>query len=346
MAGLLSFKLAPGVRVSASSRGVRARLGPRAARVHVGGGRTGVSTGAGPFTAYQSTGSSARPRTIKAPSGLTPAQAERFHRAEAVRAEFARLDGLHRAEFTTVTREVASAPALPPFLKLYLTAEKQSLTGVSLWDRPARRAAKAAAHELAERWAGDLQVLAEQDRRARQDAIDAHWAGLEMNDPITVTRTLAGVFADQGRRVRVAGVHDADAGLLVSVPGLGIVPEQKPAVTPAGAPTLHKLSATERNEWYAQVVAAHLLLVAKEAFAHAAGLAAVRAIAVDGAGIPIVAARITRQGMRSASWRDRAWPVLFGMAPDLRCDVRGRTRELRTIDLRADECFGPLLLAE
>src|SRR6476659_4494305 len=45
-----SVRIAPGVRVRASSRGVRTSLGPRAARVHVGGGRTGFSTGVGPVT--------------------------------------------------------------------------------------------------------------------------------------------------------------------------------------------------------------------------------------------------------------------------------------------------------
>ena len=40
-----SVKIAPGVRVRASSRGIRTSIGPRAARLHVGGGRTGFSTG-------------------------------------------------------------------------------------------------------------------------------------------------------------------------------------------------------------------------------------------------------------------------------------------------------------
>jgi hypothetical protein len=59
-----SVKLAPGVRVGASSRGVRTSLGPRAARVHVGAGRTGFSTGAGPVS-YATTVArgSSRPRT-------------------------------------------------------------------------------------------------------------------------------------------------------------------------------------------------------------------------------------------------------------------------------------------
>src|SRR3954470_404569 len=47
-----SVKLAPGVRIRASSRGVRTSIGPRAARIHVGGGRAGFSTGAGPVSYY------------------------------------------------------------------------------------------------------------------------------------------------------------------------------------------------------------------------------------------------------------------------------------------------------
>src|SRR4051794_40061444 len=51
------IRIMPGVRISASSRGIRAGIGPRAARVHVGAGRTGFSSGVGPFTYYTSGGS-------------------------------------------------------------------------------------------------------------------------------------------------------------------------------------------------------------------------------------------------------------------------------------------------
>ena len=61
-------RIAPGLRISASSRGIRAGIGPRAARIHVGSGRTGFSTGAGPLTYYTSAGRrrtrAARPRAI------------------------------------------------------------------------------------------------------------------------------------------------------------------------------------------------------------------------------------------------------------------------------------------
>src|SRR3954470_19384350 len=57
-----SLKLAPGVRVRASSRGIRTSVGPRAARVHVGGGRSGFSTGVGPVGYYTSVSGSSRQR--------------------------------------------------------------------------------------------------------------------------------------------------------------------------------------------------------------------------------------------------------------------------------------------
>ena len=47
-----SVRITKDVRVSASESGVRLHVGPRVARLHVGGGRTGVSTGDGPFRVY------------------------------------------------------------------------------------------------------------------------------------------------------------------------------------------------------------------------------------------------------------------------------------------------------
>ncbi len=48
------IRLAPGVKVRLGRRGARWSIGPRAARIHTGGGGgTGVSTGAGPVTWYR-----------------------------------------------------------------------------------------------------------------------------------------------------------------------------------------------------------------------------------------------------------------------------------------------------
>ena len=40
-------------RFRISKRGFRVRVGPRIARLHIGAGGTGVSSGFGPFTAYK-----------------------------------------------------------------------------------------------------------------------------------------------------------------------------------------------------------------------------------------------------------------------------------------------------
>ncbi|MEV6371484.1 DUF4236 domain-containing protein [Micromonospora musae] len=68
-----SIKLAPGVRIRASSRGIRTSVGPRVARVHVGAGRTGVSIGIGPVGFYPSLGGCAR-RSSRS-RGTTPSTA-------------------------------------------------------------------------------------------------------------------------------------------------------------------------------------------------------------------------------------------------------------------------------
>lgn len=73
----MSFKVAPGVRVRASSRGISAGVGPRAARVHVGPRGVGVSTGVGPFSAYSHLGGGGKStrRVATRPVGRGPTQA-------------------------------------------------------------------------------------------------------------------------------------------------------------------------------------------------------------------------------------------------------------------------------
>lgn len=106
---------------------------------------------------------------------------------------------------------------------------------------------------------------------------------------------------------------------------------------------LNQMTKTERNEWYAQVVASYLLLAAKEAFAHAPGLAGARVVAVGGEGT-WVAARVERSRLGPADWRGPAWPILAQVSSVLRFEVRGRTKDLVTIDLRGDDIFGPVVV--
>lgn len=67
-----SFKVAPGVRVTASSRGLSSSFGPRAARVHVSNRGVGVSSGVGPVSTYSRLGGKQR-RSARSPGSRTSA---------------------------------------------------------------------------------------------------------------------------------------------------------------------------------------------------------------------------------------------------------------------------------
>lgn len=112
-----SFKVAPGVRVRASSRGIRTSVGPRAARVHFGSGRTALSTGAGPVTFYTRVGSG--PRRSPSVSSYQRQQAAyarqqakeaKAQQARELAAAFQSILGLHREEFPPAA-PAAAAPS-------------------------------------------------------------------------------------------------------------------------------------------------------------------------------------------------------------------------------------------
>src|SRR5690348_3121219 len=95
-----SIRVAPGVRVRASSRGIRTSIGPRAARLHVGAGSPGISTGVGPVGFYQSLGGgrSRAPRASASAAGRSLAEAKAGLAEELSRA-IAEVQGLHRQTF-------------------------------------------------------------------------------------------------------------------------------------------------------------------------------------------------------------------------------------------------------
>jgi hypothetical protein len=206
-----SVKLAPGVRVRVSSHGVRAGVGPRIARVHVGTGRTGFSSGLGPVSVYGTVGGKRRRkstgRSAGRPSGAAlerQAAAARRAQAEADKAtEAQRLAGifqeiisLHRHNFPPVERPAAPMPDLPDPDAVREWHEKNALRGVGMFDRHRRAEARqyvaqAAQAELNDRWR-----QAQAEHAHAQQELDTQWARLTGNDPDTVLATLAEAFED------------------------------------------------------------------------------------------------------------------------------------------------------
>src|SRR3712207_2937276 len=135
-----SIKIAPGVRVRASSRGVRTSIGPRAARLHVGGGRTGFSTGVGPVGYYTTLGGGSRGRRSTAPrrpsAGSYQRQLAASSAAAAKAEEAQRLAGLfqglldiHREAFQPAQPPVAPPPPAPDADAIRAHHRKGALAG-------------------------------------------------------------------------------------------------------------------------------------------------------------------------------------------------------------------------
>ncbi|WP_180356228.1 DUF4236 domain-containing protein [Streptomyces sp. GP55] len=151
-----SFKIAPGVRVRASSRGVRTSVGPRAARIHVGAGRAGISTGAGPVGAYTSLGGGRRPKGM---SGQTPTAGRQAAQGEGQAAATAlhQNDDRHRARFAPVERPVLGPPDPPDEGEIRRCHERAALQGIGRFQHAARTKAKhqaavSAAAEVKDEW--------------------------------------------------------------------------------------------------------------------------------------------------------------------------------------------------
>ena len=324
MGGLFSVRLAPGLRISATSRGLRAHAGPRGARVHVGAGRPGVSTGAGPFTWYQSmSGGPSRGRGGAYYPGPTRGQiaaAAKEEQAALIRRSLDAIANQHRQTFPVAVKPLAVAAPLPPYPELLSAYERRELEGVGWFDLARRRAAKARARSMADAYAEHLMSQADIDRARAAEEIDEAWRRLLDNDPDELMAALRSAFEDNEAPVAPVGFDGDEVHLVVLVPTDEAIPEREPAVTAAGNLSMRKMNKSATSGWYRTLVAGHVLVSAKESLAIAPGLQAARVIAVqddrpgsrgEGPPRPVLAVRLTRTAVDSANWAETpAWDLL------------------------------------
>ena len=323
MGGLFSMRLAPGVRISATSRGLRAHVGPRTARVHVGGGGTGVSTGAGPLTYYQSAAHSRRrPRGgsyYSGPSRQQIARAAKEQQAALIHASLHAIANIHREAFAPPARPTPHQPALPPYPTLLVAYEKQELAGVNRLDLAGRQAAKAKARDLADRYALHLQANAHEGHAAQVERFNHIWTLLQANDPATVTRVVSAAFEDNEAPAAAVSVEGTEVDLVVLVPPDTVIPDRLPTTANAGNVSLAKMNKTTTAGWHRELVAGHVVVSAKEALAVAPGLQVARVVAVKDNGLdvygeriaePVFATRLTRAALSRVQWPTAtAWDV-------------------------------------
>ena len=283
-----SVKVAPGVRVRASSRGVRTSIGPRAARVHVGGGRTSFSTGAGPLT-YSTSLSGSRARTggrrtsaasYQRQLSVTPAAAAKAEETQRLAKLFQELLDIHRADFPSAQPPLATPAPEPDVDEIRRRHAKAATDGLGFFQRAAKAAARAQAEQAAE---GEIQAQrrdAARKREGLQADLDAWWRALVANDPETVIGTLAEAFEDNEAAAAPLGVDGEEVAIVVLAPPESVVPERMPGTTAAGNLSLRKLPKGERAAFYTMAVMGHVVVTIREALAVAPGLRSVRVVAL------------------------------------------------------------------
>ena len=285
-----SVKVAPGVRVRASSRGVRTSIGPRAARVHVGAGRTTFSTGAGPVTYSTSLRGSSGGRRPSAGSyqrqlSVSPAAAAKSEEAQRLAGLFQELLAVHRAEFPAAHPPVAPPAPEPDVEEIRRRHLDAATDGIGLFSFGAKKAAREQAEVAVEAEIQARRADGAREQAAFQAELDAWWRALVWNDPDTVLSALAEAFEDNEAAAAPLGVEGNEVTLVVLAPPESVVPERMPGTTAAGNLSLRKLPKGERAALYTLAVMGHVVVTVKEALAVAPGVQNVRVVALRSAGV-------------------------------------------------------------
>lgn len=324
-------------------RGIRAGVGPRIARMHVGSGPVGVSTGVGPFTTWTTLDRLTGRNSSRATPGGGSATDQRAAQFAAAQAEHDALLTIHREQFAPATRPIVPEPhPVEPSVRARRIDARytQERAGISWWRRADRRAAKERATEIVDRELASELDWERREHAYAQEQADIWWAALTGGDPTVVLDTLNDALGDNDEEAACVEVSDdgRSASVVMGTPPLDAVPERYAAFTPTGRPTTRAYNKTDRNTLHMLLICAHLAVTLKESFAVAPTLVEVRAAVVTptDSGPGIVLAGVFDRDVVDHLDDDDAPMNLLNLGRELVINAFGRTRQLRPVDL-ADE---------
>ena len=271
MAFGVGFRVAPNVRLRASRRAPRVSLGPRIARVHLGGGTPAVSAGQGPVTVWQ---------TLSGGGHAPPPRGRASHRKTAewnsVRDHLDQLLGQHHREVTHARPPVVPAPARVRRRDVRRDLRRRAAAGTPWWRLDARRRAWREADARLDTEVAARTARRVEQHREEQAAADAWWAELLANDPDTVMARLDAAFAEHELPGAATAVVGATAHVAVSVlPLERLIGPRERTISDTGNPSLARVTKTRRHELYQGAIGSAVIAVAAEALATCPGLEAV-----------------------------------------------------------------------
>lgn len=282
--------------------------------------------------------------------------AQRAEQITAIEQVERQLVTLHHEEFKPAQRPILPLPPQPDLERFVAARVTEYAASIG----PLRFAAKKEAKQRAARQGPiDAHAWYQQacaEHAEAQHASDEHWNLLIRHDQAAVTAAFEEAFEDNQSPAACVDV-DMDNGIpyatLVVVFGpASALPEQRPALTPAGMPTLKKRTKTDRNSLYAAALGSSVLATVKEAFAVAPSVTELRVLVIrrDPEAptpadyiAPIYAARFGRQQMARVQWERLDPAEMLLRAPDALLKRKGSTAEIVAIDLRSSEELAPIM---
>lgn len=142
-----------------------------------------------------------------------------------------------------------------------------------MWKRTQRRELRAQIAEQVAKDAATLHQAALAEAAARRATADGWWTSLQAGETQVLTAALTAAFDDNVARVNVRSAAGAHADLLLLLPGLDVLGAKQPHVTPSGRLSSRNWPKAELHQAYAELLGAHLLATAREAWAVGPSLA-------------------------------------------------------------------------
>lgn len=236
--------------------------------------------------------STSRSRSTSGPrsTGGRPAQASgtgiRAQEAAAVHDDLMQLFAAGRQRFTPTRRPVMARPERIDIASHVQAEWARRKREVGFSKRTARKELHSTIDAQVGVWAesqyGDACARAD----AAQEQADAWWARMESGEPATLAAALNSAFADNPAPATALHARGPHSVVAVLLPGMEVLPATKAHVTPTGKLSSKAWTKTELNDIYADLLAAHLLATAREAFAVGPTLQSCRVIGTRHAGGP------------------------------------------------------------
>lgn len=323
----VSVGLAPGVRLRATSRGVRASVGSLAEGSHAGADDAGIRKGAGPISYALSADGPAGAQPASPLGSARPTLAQLHTEARtADKAESIQL--VLQAESDLTTRHLIEVPINQPAFaaaaepvdpeRLERSFRRQAMADVGWFNRELRRAARIEARTAADAVANEQYTTALQEAERLRSAFHERWNALSAHDRDTVVEAVDEALAEHASESTCvdAGI-DSDSERYVScVVTLGhpeLVPNRYVATNLAGRPALKKRSRSAINDLYVAAMGSTVLATVRQALAVAPAAEKVRmavvrtapatAAAPDGSIRVIYTGVFPRHDMDAVQWQ-------------------------------------------